>query len=575
MSNEAKEEILGFLRQNEIGRRASVNTPFGKRLITYADLTASGRYLHFVEAWFRNVRPFYANTHTAVSSTGRILTELREKSREVVRRSVGADGDYVTVFCGAGATAAINKIVGILGLAIPEPLQRRYNLAQYIPKNERPIVFVGPYEHHSNYLPWLESIADVVEIPPRECGAVDLDVLASKLEEYKDRPLKLGSFSAASNVTGILADVRGICRTLHNGGAKAIFDYAAAGPYVPIKMVVSDPAECIDAVVLSTHKFLGGPGGSGVLVAHKDFFVSRTPALPGGGTVDYVGAVSYESVDYVTHLDEREEGGTPAIMGDLRAGAAFLVKDMVGAQTILDHEVVLAAAAVKRLDSHPNIRVLGPKDAPRLAIISIIFEGLHHDYASGLLDHLFGVQSRSGCACAGPYGHTLLDIDAETSEAYRGVVGRGLTGMKPGWVRLSLPYYASEEDLEFVLSAVEFVATHGKEFVPAYRFDWSNGVWTHMRLDMDTAAPFELSVKSLTETAACFAAGDHEAPLNDDQIAVERARYFREAEAHLAEMRTLAAAEAVAWNPQCGDESIQRLIWFAFTDTTELADALA
>ncbi|MDE0895095.1 MAG: aminotransferase class V-fold PLP-dependent enzyme [Planctomycetota bacterium] len=575
MSNEADHEILGFLRQNEIGRRARVHTPFGQRLITYADLTASGRYLHFVEAWFRNVRPFYANTHTAVSSTGRISTELREESRAVVSKSVGANEDYVTVFCGAGATAAINKIVGVLGLAIPEPLQRRYNLAQYIPAEERPIVFVGPYEHHSNYLPWLESIADVVEIPPRECGAVNLDVLAEKLEEYKGRPLKLGSFSAASNVTGILADVRGICRTLHAGGAKAIFDYAAAGPYVPIQMVVDDPAECIDAVVISTHKFLGGPGGSGVLVAHKDFFVSRTPALPGGGTVDYVGAVSYESVDYVRHLDEREEGGTPSIMGDLRAGTAFLVKDMVGAQSILDHEIELAASAVERLDRHPNIRVLGPKAAPRLAIISIIFEGLHHDFACGLLDHVFGVQSRSGCACAGPYGHTLLDIDADTSEAYRNVVGRGLTGMKPGWVRLSLPYYASEEDLEFVLSAVEFVATYGKEFVPSYRFDWSNGVWTHMHLDMDTTLPFELSVGSLQEAAACFAAGDHETPLNDAQIAAERASYFKEAKAQLATMRAQAAQVEPVWNPCCGDDSIQDLIWFAYTNTTDLSEALA
>ncbi len=575
MSNDVNHETLGFLRQNEIGRRARVNTPFGQRLITYADLTASGRYLHFVEAWFRNVRPFYANTHTAVSSTGRILTELREESREVISRSVGANDDYVTVFCSAGATAAINKIVGVLGLAIPEPLQRRYNLAQYIPESERPIVFVGPYEHHSNYLPWLESIADVVEIPPRECGRVNLDVLAAKLEEYKDRPLKIGSFTAASNVTGIIADVRSICRTLHAGGAKAVFDYAAAGPYMPIQMVVDDPAECIDAVVISTHKFLGGPGGSGILVAHKDFFVSRTPALPGGGTVDYVGAVSYESVDYVSHLDEREEGGTPSIMGDLRAGMAFLVKDMVGAQAILDHEVELAASAVQRLDSHPNIRVLGPKDAPRLAIISIIFEGLHHDFASGLLDHIFGVQSRSGCACAGPYGHTLLDIDAGTSEAYRRVVGRGLTGMKPGWVRLSLPYYASEEDLEFVLSAVEFVATHGKEFVPAYRFNWGSGVWTHMHLDPDTTVPFELSVGSLKEAATCFAAGDHETPLSDSQIAAERARYFKEAEVQLAKMRAMTAETEPVWNPSCGDKSVQDLVWFAYTSTTELTEALS
>ena len=571
MSTAANQDILSFLRQNEIGRRARINTPFGQRLITYADLTASGRYLHFVEAWFRNVRPFYANTHTGVCSTGRILTELREEARAVVRRSVGASDEHVVIFCGAGATAAINKIVGILGISIPEPLKRRYDLEQYIPLEQRPIVFVGPYEHHSNYLPWLESIANVVEIPAKQCGAVDLDVLALKLEEYKDRPLKLGSFSAASNVTGILADVPGICRTLHAGGAKAIFDFAAAGPYVPIQMCAEDPAERMDAVVISPHKFLGGPGGSGVLIAHRDLFVSRTPAQPGGGTVDYVGAVSYETVDYVSHLDEREEGGTPAILNDLRAATAFLVKDMVGSQKILDHEVEIAASAVKRLASHPNITILGPTECPRLAIISLIFDGLHHDFATGLLDHLFGVQSRSGCACAGPYGHTLLAIDSVTSQDYRSVVARGLSGMKPGWVRLSLPYYASEADLEFVLSCVEFVATHGKDFVPSYRFDWASGVWKHKTLEVDSTAPFELSVNSLVEAAQSFAAGDHESPMTDAQIEAERKRYFVQAEAQLVALKAAAAVEEPKWNPGSGDESVDRLVWFHYTDTTVLA----
>ncbi|MDG1499946.1 MAG: aminotransferase class V-fold PLP-dependent enzyme [Planctomycetota bacterium] len=571
MSTEANQDMLSFLRQNEVGRRARINTPFGQRLITYADLTASGRYLHFVEAWFRNVRPFYANTHTSVSSTGRILTELREDARGVVRSSVGAGDEHVVIFCGAGATAAINKILGILGLSIPEPLQRRYNLAQYIPMEERPIVFVGPYEHHSNYLPWLESIADVVEIPAKDCGAVDLDVLAQKLVEHKDRALKLGSFSAASNVTGILADVPGICRTLHAGGAKAIFDYAAAGPYVPIVMSADDPAECIDAVVISPHKFLGGPGGSGVLIAHKDLFVSRTPAQPGGGTVDYVGAVSYETVDYVAHLDKREESGTPAILNDLRAATAFLVKDMVGSSKILDHEIRLAASAVKRLGKHPNITILGPTECPRLAIISLVLDGLHHNFAAGLLDHLFGVQSRPGWACAGPYGHALLGIDSATSQDYRSLVARGLSGMKPGWVRLSLPYYASEADLEFVLKCVEFVASHGKNFVPSYSFDWTNGAWKHKTRDFGSTVPCELSASSLREAAHGLAAGAHETPMADAEIEIERKSYFVQAKAQLATLKAAAAVMEPNWNPGSGDTSVDRLVWFHYTDSTVLA----
>ena len=337
--------MLSFLRQNEVGRRARINTPFGQRLITYADLTASGRYLHFVEAWFRNVRPFYANTHTSVSSTGRILTELREDARGVVRSSVGAGDEHVVIFCGAGATAAINKILGILGLSIPEPLQRRYNLAQYIPMEERPIVFVGPYEHHSNYLPWLESIADVVEIPAKDCGAVDLDVLAQKLVEHKDRALKLGSFSAASNVTG----------------------------------------------------------------------------------------------------------------------------------------------------------------------------------------------------------------------------------MKPGWVRLSLPYYASEADLEFVLKCVEFVASHGKNFVPSYSFDWTNGAWKHKTRDFGSTVPCELSASSLREAAHGFAAGAHETPMADAEIEIERKSYFVQAKAQLATLKAAAAVMEPNWNPGSGDTSVDRLVWFHYTDSTVLA----
>ena len=570
MMTDVIQDTLGFLRQNEIGRRASVSTPFGERLICYTDLTASGRYLHFVEAWFRSVRPFYANTHTAVSSTGRILTELREKSRDVVRESVGAGDEHVVVFCGAGATAGINKLVGLLGIAIPEPLQRRYDLASHIPPNERPVVFVGPYEHHSNYLPWLESIADVIEIPALENGEVDLAELERSLAKHQDRPLRVGAFSAGSNVTGVLADVRGITRVLHAGGAKAVFDYAAAGPYVPIQMVTGDPAETIDAIVVSPHKFLGGPGGSGVLIAHEDLFETRIPAAPGGGTVDYVGAVSYETVDYVKHLDEREEGGTPAILSDLRAGLAFLVKQMVGSEAILEHELEIGANAVQRLDRHPNLTILGPKEAPRLAIISMIFDGLHHDFAAGLLDHLFGIQARSGCACAGPYGHTLLGIGHDVSESYRALAQRGLFGMKPGWVRISLPYYASEEDLEFILSAVEFVATHGKQFLPSYRYSWTTGVWTHTERESHTTVPFEFTVESLQEAAQCFAAGDHETPLSEHRITAERARYFELANAHLDDLRARNEAEPPAWNPGSGDPVVDELVWFEYVHAEEL-----
>jgi selenocysteine lyase/cysteine desulfurase len=557
-------QIAELVRQNEVGRRAAIRTPFGRRLVTYADLTATGRCLHFVEAWFRHVLPFYANTHTAISSTGRMMTELREEARRVIARAVHAGPEHVVVFVGSGATAAVNKLVGLLGLRIPEPLEREFGLARHVPADRRPVVLVGPYEHHSNELPWLETIADVVEIPLDACGRLDVAELEATLDRFRARPLRLGAFSAASNVTGVLTDVRSIARALHRGGAWACFDYAAAAPYAPIDMTPGPDEERLDAVFVSTHKFVGGPGGSGVLVAHRDLFRSRVPERPGGGTVDYVSAFDKLSVDYVRRLDEREEGGTPNILGDLRAGAAFLVKELLGPERILDHDVKLAARALARLAANPRIRIYGPADCARLPILSFNVERLHHDFVAVLLDHLFGIQNRPGCSCAGPYGHRLLGIERPLSERYRAQIARGLNGLKPGWVRLSLPYYASEEDVEFILSAVEFVADRGADFLSLYRFGWRDAVWSHVDHPESSAAPIELSAEAMREAACCFAAGDHEAPITEAHMAAERRRYFDEARRLADELRTKAAGEAVRENEPTGDEEIDALVWFRY-----------
>lgn len=562
------QEMAGFLRQNEVGRRACIETPFGRRALCYADLTATGRYLHFVEAWIRRVRPFYANSHTAVSSTGRVMTELREQSRQVIRRAVRAGPEDVVLFVGSGATAAANKLVGLLGLRISEPLEREFHLSQHIPPRLRPVVLVGPYEHHSNELPWLESVAEVVEVGLTQEGGIDLSDLERKLSRYRERPLKVGSFSAASNVTGLLTDVPAVASALHRAGALACFDFAAAGPYLPIDMHPADPEERLDAIFLSTHKFLGGPQGSGVLVAHRELFRTRTPERPGGGTVDYVSAFERVAVDYVRRLDEREEGGTPAILSDLRAGIGFLVKEMIGPERILEHEQRLARAAVERLSRHPRIQLLGPSEsAARLAILSFNVEGLHHDLVSVLLDHLFGIQNRAGCSCAGPYGHRLLGIDRNRSEQFRAQINRGVLGVKPGWVRLSLPYYASEEDIEFILSAVELVAEQGEDFVPAYRLGWLDGVWRHIERPMTDVKPIELTVEALEEAAQSFAAGDHEAPMSESQLRAERRRYFDQARAAAEALRERWRREQPRWNQPTGQREVDELVWFKYVHT--------
>ena len=559
-------EATEILRLQEVGKTASILTPFGRRLLFYADLTATGRFVHFVEAWLSQVRPYYANTHTAVSSTGRVMTRLREQSRDVIRRAVNAGPDDVVVFVGSGATAAVNKLVGLLGITIPEPLEREHHLTAHIPEDSRPVVFVGPYEHHSNQLPWCCSIATIAEIALDEHGCVSLTDLQAKLQAYRHRPLKIGAFSAASNVTGLLTDVRRVAATLHREGALAVFDYAASGPYVPIDMHPADADERIDALVISPHKFMGGPNASGLLVAHRDMFRTTRPERPGGGTVDYVSGSERDQIDYVKRLDDREEGGTPSIIGDLRAGVAFLLKDMVGPAQILEHEVALSRRALARLTRHPRIDVYGPTDLPRLAILSFNVKGLHHDFVSTLLDHLFGIQNRAGCSCAGPYGHRLLGIDVKKSSLYRAQIARGVVGIKPGWVRVSLPYYGSDAEIEFVLRAIEFVAERGDLFLPLYRLCWREGLWQHLERPMRDVEPIELTAEALCQAAERFNGAPRSWTAPDLDLDRERARYLEEAEVLAADLAARFFREPPTYRNTMGDPAIDPLIWFRFVN---------
>ncbi len=559
------DEVAALLRRAEIGRRTAVTTPFGRRLVTYADQTATGRALDFVERAVAAVRPLYANTHTSISTTGRVMTRLREEARRTVARAVHASADDVVLFTGSGATAAVNKLVGLLGLRISEPLERRYRLARHIPPAERPAVLVSPYEHHSNELPWLESVAEVVEVALGPDGRLDLADLDAKARALGGRPLKVGTFSAGSNVTGALTDVRAVARVLHAHGFLACADYAAAGPYLPIDMHPADPAERLDAIFVSTHKFLGGCEGSGVLVAHRDLFRSAVPERPGGGTVDYVAGFDRGSVDYTGHLAEREEGGTPDILGDVRAALAFLVKEGAGAERILAHELALGEAAAARLARHPRLTVYGPP-GPRLPILSFNVAGLHHDLASALLDQLFGIQNRAGCACAGPYGHRLLGIGPETSAEYRRAIGAGVLALKPGWVRLSLPWHATAAEVEFLLAAVEFLADRGEAFVPLYRLGWRDGLWRHLEGEPADPEPLTLDAAALLEAAA---GRDPWPALEDPGLTEEGAAALRSRS--LADAVRLAdaldarwVAEPPRWNVPTGDAFVDRLAWFRY-----------
>lgn len=481
-----RERLIEKVRASVIGDDVVFDGPFGPRRCMYVDYTASGRALTFIEDFIRReVLPLYANTHTESSATGLQTTRLREDARRIIHRAVGGGDDDVVIFCASGATGAIDKLAQILGLKLPSALADRLDGAIRLPPERRPVVFVGPYEHHSNELAWRESIADVVTIAEDADGRLDLDHLERELIGHIDRPMKIGSFSAASNVTGIITDVEQVAILLHRYGALSCWDYAAAGPYVAID--VNPRPDCPDghraykdAVFISPHKFVGGPGTPGVLVAKRSLFANRVPSVPGGGTVQFV---SPDGHTYLPNPAAREEAGTPAIVESIRAGLVFALKEAVGAAEIRRREHRLVRRALESWGANPRIQILGNLELERLAIVSLgLRHGerlLHAHFAAALLNDLFGIQARSGCFCAGPYLHRVAGIDRLWSKRMESEIALGHGGAGLAFLRVSFNYFLSEAVFEYILEAVHLVADDGWKLLPLYRFDPYSGLWHH------------------------------------------------------------------------------------------------
>jgi selenocysteine lyase/cysteine desulfurase len=462
-SDELKKQgdVLAALADGLIGKDASVDGPFGPKPLVYADYVASGRALMQVERFMlEQILPYYANSHTEASYCGSFVTRLRREARAAISTCCGATGDHAVIFTGSGATAGLNRLCSLFGVG-PGAL-----------------VVIGPYEHHSNILPWRESGAEVIEIREDAAGGPDLGHLAGVLAQAGKNRRIVCAFSAASNVTGIVSDVAAVTRLAKTAGARMIWDYAGAGPYLPIAMTPEAGAE-IDAIVVSPHKFIGGPGASGVLVVRRDAVTTTRPTWPGGGTVRFVSPTTH---DYSGSLEAREEAGTPNVVGDIRAALAFLVKEAIGAETMQRRNAQLSARAIAAWSGVERIELLGSLTAQRLPIFAFrVRDGrgghIHQQLVTRMLSDRFGIQARGGCACAGPYVHRLLGIAPAESERMRQAILAGDEIAKPGFTRLNFSVLLSEEKIAFILDSVERLAAEAPDHKERYDYDGARAIF--------------------------------------------------------------------------------------------------
>ncbi|KAJ9704062.1 hypothetical protein PVL29_005377 [Vitis rotundifolia] len=547
----SSQKKLSWLRSQIVGGDAEFSSPFGVRRLTYVDHTASGRCLRYIENYINdNVLPFYGNTHTCDSFVGSRTTKMVHEATKYIRKCLGGRQDDALMFCGSGTTAAIKRLQEVMGITVPSVLRAR--VLEILRSEERWVVFVGPYEHHSNLLSWRQSLAEVVEIGLDDDGLLDMEALRLQLESYRrsNRPL-LGSFSACSNVTGIFTDTRALAQLLHRYGGFVCFDFAASGPYVEIDMR-SGEIDGYDAIFLSPHKFLGGPGSPGILLMSKALYQlgSSAPSTCGGGIVDFVNGFNEKDTLYLEDIEGREDVGTPPIIQKTRAALAFWVKEYVGYNVIEEEENKYTEAALERLLPNPNIWILGNTTAKRQAILSFLVysttnsasddmsreetkgrfymwretgnrrdKPLHGPFVAKLLNDLFGIQARGGCACAGPYGHSLLKVDETQSLAFRSAIQKGYSGIKPGWTRISFPYYMSSEEFEFILDALEFIASYGQRFLPLYHFNWKTGSWSFRKKALKDTLTLALSLfKAMPAFSSISDGSRHTHAGNKDEI---------------------------------------------------------
>ncbi|WP_159800798.1 aminotransferase class V-fold PLP-dependent enzyme [Flavobacterium sp. MK4S-17] len=468
------ELYFNTFRKNIVGVNQEFQSPLGRKKMVYTDWTASGRLYRPIEEKILNeFGPFVANTHTETTVSGTAMTNAYHEARHIIKQHVNAGADDILITDGSGMTGVINKFQRILGLKVPE------NLRQYtqIPDEKRPVVFVTHMEHHSNQTSWLETIAKVVIIPACPQGLICLDSFAELLEKYKDYTLKIASVTACSNVTGIKTPYHEIAKLMHGYNGVCFVDFACSAPYVNINMHPQDEEAGLDAIFFSPHKFLGGPGTSGVLIFNKKLYKNMIPDHPGGGTVSWTNP--WGEHKYLDNIEEREDGGTPGFLQVIKTALSIRLKEQMGVDNILQREKELTDYVFSELNDVPNINILAPQHRERLGIISFYIDGLHYNLGVKLLNDRFGIQTRGGCSCAGTYGHYLLHVDEEKSHLLTNKITAGDLIEKPGWIRMSIHPTTTTEEIQYVCHSIKQLAENHEEWTLDYSYNRMTNEFSH------------------------------------------------------------------------------------------------
>lgn len=468
------EQYFQQFRKHIIGIDQEFLSPYGKQKIIYTDWTASGRLYRPIEEKLMNeFGPFVANTHTETSITGTAMTMAYHEARHIIKHHVNANNDDVIITNGTGMTGVVNKFQRILGLRIPENLKAFTT----IPEAIKPIVFISHMEHHSNQTSWLETIADVEVIPCDEVGLFCLNEFTKLVEKYKDRSFKIASITSCSNVTGIRTPYHEVAKIMHQNNGVCFVDFACSGPYVDIDMHPSNPESYLDAIFFSPHKFLGGPGTSGVLVFNKNLYKNNVPDCPGGGTVSWTNP--WGEHKYIDNIEDREDGGTPGFLQVIKTALAIQLKEQMGVNNILEREHEIVEYVFEQLGTIENIKILAKEHQDRLGVISFYIDDLHFNLGVKLLNDKFGIQTRGGCSCAGTYGHFLLHVDQETSNDLVCQITSGDLIKKPGWIRMSIHPTTTTTEIKFVCDSIKALASNHQDWEKDYVYNGKTNEFHH------------------------------------------------------------------------------------------------